>query len=686
MAEPAPGLPSPVPVLGAKTLGDVFFGDYIFQMPDYQRGVVWTAEHAADLFSDVLGPLANGSVDPGRSTYLNGITLHTVREEAAPHCADWIDFGVTLKRGDGPRPGPLVDVVDGQQRLTTLTILVSCLRDRLEDRRLADVLHDMIAVPAASPGAGDSQEHYILRARGPAGDFLSRHVQPRGATLSPIDLPMHDDRVTRNLAAIRRCLAAEIDALAMPIRAAFVRRLREACYLSMVVVTEPGREWQLFSRLNERGERLQRSDRLKAALLGPVEPVERERLVAMWDRHRAALGDDFDGDGARRFLFSHVADLGCPGARGSISDRIMARAAELGHAPFLDAVFDPIAAAYTHVVKGHYDLGTPDENTAISHLLDKLGWVGTWLVHSSVSSLDRGDDADGGVKLTPEHVTVPLLLWLSANRADATRTLRFLTRFDRLVHGLLIHHGAGSLVAERLHRIAELLRADPGGFDPEKGLALTVHGIRKGLETSLSGQVAKLILVRLHAECEPGSPIDGRGLLSKRFDVEHVLPQSLPKAWVHLFSGRAEARRYVQKIGNKFVIERRGNRIAGERAWDQKRLVYAQIPVMVPLRSALDRTSSWNALAIEARTARLMAVADHVWAFEDRPRRTPPASNASPVGGGIPGQRSRGAAATKPDAVGGSRSAGLLQRPAAMPVARKRRRRSRYPPKVSGHH
>lgn len=80
----------------AKLFGD----DYVFHIPDYQRPYAWEADEARTLLSDLIEAQEADAQEP---YFLGSLVL--------------------IKQDE-----PDADVVDGQQRLTTLTLLLSVLR------------------------------------------------------------------------------------------------------------------------------------------------------------------------------------------------------------------------------------------------------------------------------------------------------------------------------------------------------------------------------------------------------------------------------------------------------------------------------------------------------------------------------------------------------------------------------
>ena len=88
----------------------VFSDDYLFEIPAYQRPYAWTTEQATELLDDLLTAMGNdGEMEEVSPYFLGSIVLIKDAHRA------------------------LAQVVDGQQRLTTLTILFCALRELSED-------------------------------------------------------------------------------------------------------------------------------------------------------------------------------------------------------------------------------------------------------------------------------------------------------------------------------------------------------------------------------------------------------------------------------------------------------------------------------------------------------------------------------------------------------------------------
>ena len=91
------------------------FQQRLFQVPDYQRGYSWEHQQVGEFLDDLE------LIGPGRFHYTGTVVLHESESEAS-FIMD--EEGNAYKR---------VNVVDGQQRLTTIVILLDSIRGCLDD-------------------------------------------------------------------------------------------------------------------------------------------------------------------------------------------------------------------------------------------------------------------------------------------------------------------------------------------------------------------------------------------------------------------------------------------------------------------------------------------------------------------------------------------------------------------------
>lgn len=131
--------------------------DFAFHIPPFQRPFAWSSEEAVTLIDDLLISIGDDAdADPANlAPYFLG-SLVLIKKEGDPHS----------------------DVVDGQQRITTLTILLAVLRELVTDADLADELDGYIFTKGHVTKGTD--DHYRLTVRARDQAFFRQYIQTRG--------------------------------------------------------------------------------------------------------------------------------------------------------------------------------------------------------------------------------------------------------------------------------------------------------------------------------------------------------------------------------------------------------------------------------------------------------------------------------------------------------------------------
>ena len=155
----------------------IFSNDFIFTIPLYQRPYSWTTEQAGELLDDLLSFIGSDttvSIDALSPYFLGSIVL--IKDDSTPDA----------------------EVVDGQQRLTTVTILLSVLRQTIATSKFSAALTDYL-YQEGNPLEGNPNR-YRLTLRERDADFFRIHIQDAGQIDKLADLRfawLTDFRYTR---------------------------------------------------------------------------------------------------------------------------------------------------------------------------------------------------------------------------------------------------------------------------------------------------------------------------------------------------------------------------------------------------------------------------------------------------------------------------------------------------------
>ena len=87
-----------------------FFTDKIYKVPRYQREYSWTKQQLEDFYSDIVSNI--------------------IKEEGCYKTQEYF-FGTVILVGNMEKPNEAIEIIDGQQRITTITIFLSVLSDIL---------------------------------------------------------------------------------------------------------------------------------------------------------------------------------------------------------------------------------------------------------------------------------------------------------------------------------------------------------------------------------------------------------------------------------------------------------------------------------------------------------------------------------------------------------------------------
>lgn len=577
-------------------LGHLLSEPFRFRVPSFQRPYSWTTKEAGQLLDDLT------------------LALEEQEENAASECEYFL--GAMLlnspalpapSNGGGPVSAPVHDVVDGQQRLVTLTILLAVLRDLLArtDGELPAGLREHIECPKAA----GQQRTYRLELRERERHFFRLHVQE---PLGTATLPETDDltEIERRILEVREHLVAELRERSPQELARIASFIGQQCQVALISAEGIDRAYRIFMVLNDRGRPLHRNDILKAQIIAQIDADARTRADSIWDRIDALLGADFEA------LFSHVR-----AAELSPKSQIITGVREVivnagGGRAFVEELLEPYGQAF-HSVRHAQHAGSP-RSPEIRRLLTYLGWLGSadWVP--------------------------PAILWWRLNSADPEKLYAFLRALERLAYALRLLGVGADKRASRFRAVVQAIRRGTVlddsrsplelGRDEQRNILYNLRNLH--LRSPLA---CKLVLLRLNDELA-GSL---QSLSAADFTVEHVLPQKPGRnsAWRDWFPIAEERERCTNSIGNLVLVRRRQNENARNRELPDKLGIYfgnteADVPAIT---AELNGITEWRPQNIMAREQRLLDIIKSAWRLDNQkpdiapPKAVPPTKKQAAV-------------------------------------------------------
>lgn len=285
--------------VGPKSLGELFQGDRVVEVPTFQRSFVWKAENVRQLLED----------------------LFTSADSNDPHF-----FGPIVLFDRSPKDSPQshFEIVDGQQRVTTSVMVLSILRDFLGDvRYFPDRTfggHDFeFAFKSLLflPGLGKNQKFrasHLIRSFF-EGAVVAENSQKtfainsRGTGLSP-ELVAATKDLRRDYLYIQKFLRAKIEPLpeskVQELYASLLKSLSANFQLHSMVVHDEVDAYRLFESVNYLGLKLEPGDLVKSLTLRKIQTHSPNNLKAAldtWDNFVANLA----GYPVSKFLRHYLA-------------------------------------------------------------------------------------------------------------------------------------------------------------------------------------------------------------------------------------------------------------------------------------------------------------------------------------------------------------------------------------------
>lgn len=491
------------------SVGKLFHsGDYEFEIPEYQRPYAWGAEESLQLLSDLSGALERDTEEP---YFLGSIVL--------------------VKAPGNPRS----EVIDGQQRLTTLTILLALLRDLVDNQSLQQSIHKLIETEALEWDNVPSKPRLRIRPRDTR--FFHDYVQTTGATQELIGLsdnaPETDSqkKIRNNARALHEELA-EWDQERLT---QLFKLIGGRAYLVTVSTPDLNSAYRIFSVMNARGLPLSPQDIFKSQVVGAIADHEEQQHAEVWENLEEELGRKEFGD---LFLYIRAIKSRTRAVKGLLQefpDQVLNAYLPGNGKGFIREVLEPYAKADIRMLAQDFHGDDP-----------RWEELNNWL-----KRLDQLDNDDWR----------PPALWaLKEHGEDVEFLVQFMAKLERLAASMLLRR---VYATPRQQRYMELLKqlVEGDGLQAD-AFELTDAERRETLdridgELYLATRVRKYVLLRLDSVLaqDPGASYDHRIIT-----VEHVLPQTPPQEsqWTRDFS-EEDAEQWTHRLGNLLLLNRRSN-------------------------------------------------------------------------------------------------------------------------------
>lgn len=562
---------SPARIKGEEqALDEVFSSRYVLTIPRYQRPYAWTTEHARELLDDLLTAMGDetDNVDDMEPYFLGSVVL--AKEEHSPEA----------------------EVIDGQQRLATLTILLSAIRSLVSDPKYAESITRRLYEPA-DPILG-TRNRYRVTLRPQDADFFRRYIQePDGLTqlarVNPAGLSDSQRNIRANALLYRARLQEESQHQLQRLVSFLLRR----CFVVVVSTPTTGSAFRVFLVLNDRGLDLSAPDILKADVIGAIASEEDQKAYAdRWEQVEQQLGrEEFE----RLFAYIRMIHVKAK-LRSNLLDEFRKHLRPTqSPEKFVESVLEPYAEALHTILNVSYE-----STRRAEEVNNYLRW------------LKRIDNSDW---------IPPAMAFLARHSDDPDLLADFFRLLERLAAGMMVLRYN---VNQRIDRYGALLQEIEKGTDvrePTSSLQLTDNErqeILKRLDgdiyTELPNHVCKYVLLRLDSALSRG---EARYELPY-VTIEHVLPQWVPakSQWEQWFPTREERWKWRDRLANLVLLARYKNSEAQNYSFEEKKRRYFMTPSGTSpfaLTTQVLNEAEWTPQVLERRQQDLLERLKRLW-------------------------------------------------------------------------
>ena len=546
----------------------IFSPDFDYHIPSYQRPYAWTDEQTGMLFDD-LWDFYQAELDD--DYFLGSIVL--IKEENEPYA----------------------DVIDGQQRLTTLTILIAAIAERLTGttrencnkyiRDPGNELEGLSALPR-------------LHLRDKDQPFFEKYVQDvKLQQLEQLDPEALPDEAQRNIRAnclvlrkkLKEACKSEEDVKQ------FCKFLVKNCYLVVVCTSNEQSAFRVFSVMNSRGLDLLPIDIIKSQVIGKIPLAERDVYTDKWEdlemqTSRAGFNDVFTHT---RMIFAKIKPK--RNLLEEFSEFVMAKTTSKD---LIDQILEPYADAYTILKNKKY--------IAVQH----AGEVNEYLFW--LNKIDNSDWMPAAMKFMAEHRNEPdYVLW-------------FVGRLERLASYLHVTAQDINHRIDRYKKVLEEMESRPDHNINDKLTSVELSDQEKqAFVTALEGEIYKMtarrrnyVILRLDSFVSCGGSRSNYD--SSVFSIEHVLPQNVMSGsqWEKTWPDVGEREYWLNRIANLVPLTRRHNSAAQNFDFDKKKTTYfagRNGTTSYPLTTQVINQKEWTPSIVEKRQKELIDVFKNKW-------------------------------------------------------------------------
>lgn len=544
-----------------------------YRVPPYQRDYSWGEEQWEDLWRDIADLHGGDTREPH---YMGALVVETTSDRT-------------------------FDVIDGQQRLATLSVLALAVIDRL-----LGIARDGVE-PEANRERAASLRSLFIGAKDPASlvessklalnktndGFYQDYLVQLAAPHNPRGLDASNRRLWQCFLYFRDRLSEpesgvlDGEGVARLLSETVGRQL----HFILVTVTDEVNAYTVFETLNARGLELSSTDLLKNYLFSRVS-LESDRAVIQrrWQALLSVVEADRFPELLRYHLLCSLSKVRSRRLFKLVRDRVRTAADVFALMEQLERRGELFAALADSFHPYWHD--KPDART----LVRELHLFGTRQMTPLLFA--AWEELPHRFESFLRLVTVLMLRYTVVGSRNTNALEPISHRAARAVLD-----GKAVSAADAFEIVRELYVPDEAFEHDFAELSINTGRRRK--------QVVRYLLSRLEADASH-RPIDAD---TDAFTIEHVLPENPTSGWSEMFAPE-QWEAYVYRLGNLTPLEPSRNREVGSAPYPEKVPVYETSAYALTRNAAQLAPERWTPAHVEKRQALLARRAVHVWRLD----------------------------------------------------------------------
>jgi hypothetical protein len=548
-----------------------------YRVPPFQRDYSWSEDEWDDLWQDIVALFEEG----GEASHYMGYLV--------------------LQSSDSKR----FDIIDGQQRMTTISVMVLSALAYLQD--LVDAKLDADDNAKRKDQLRNSYIGYVdpvtlvprskLELNRHNNRFYQTYLVPL-EKLPQRGLNASEHQLRKAFNWFKDRIRSRTGAVATSGRevAAFLDELVDKLFFTVITVTDELNAFKVFETLNARGVRLSATDLLKNYLFSVISTPdthesELKALEERWERIVGLMGSESLPEFLRVFWNSRNKLVRKSDLFKTIRKRIITREAAFE----LLRNLDQSASIYAALRDPQDPSWSIDERKALEQLL-------MFNVRQPLAML-----------------LACYVKFFDSNRDAFTRVLKAVTvvsfrynvicNFQTHDQEWLYNEIAWKVSAGTLTRVSDVINALRDVYPEDEPFKTAFADKELRTTNSRNKKVVRYILFVIEHQ-RSGQDFDFE---SASYNLEHILPEHPEESWAYIEESKQD--RLIYRIGNMTPLETKRNRELGNGDYASKRAVYEKSDFQIT-RAIAEHYEEWDEQKIEARQKHLAKLAASLWRID----------------------------------------------------------------------